>query len=131
MSADAPLSYFYSRAAAADAFGHEPSQALRASSPKGGAFQRLLVSSNKALPERVLYNSLLQIFFDLLPQMQETAALIRIINRRLPVFFYRFHKLFFQHLTKFSPFVLAIFIVRAYNFSMLSSSALLQKEAIL
>lgn len=45
--------------------------------------------------------------------------------------FYKFHKLFFQHLTKFSPFVLAIFIVRAYNFSMLSSSALLQKEAIL
>jgi len=45
--------------------------------------------------------------------------------------FYKFHKLFFQRLTKFSPFVLAIFIVRAYNFSMLSSSALLQKEAIL
>ena len=45
--------------------------------------------------------------------------------------FYKFHKLFFQHLTKFSPFVLAIFIVRAYNFSMLSDFALLQKEAIL
>jgi len=45
--------------------------------------------------------------------------------------FYKFHKLFFQLLTKFSPFVLAIFIVRAYNFSMLSDFALLQKEAIL
>ena len=87
MSADAPLSYFYSRAAVADAFGHEPSQALRASSPEGGAFQRLLVSSNKALSERVLYNSLLQIFFDLLPQVQETAPLIRIISRRATVFF--------------------------------------------
>ena len=49
MSADAPLSYFYSRTAVADA---EPSQALRASSPEGGAFKHLPVSSNKALPER-------------------------------------------------------------------------------
>ena len=37
MSADTPLSYFYSRAAVADALGYEPSQALRASSPKVGA----------------------------------------------------------------------------------------------
>ena len=50
MSADVPLSYFFSRAAAINTFGYEPSQALRASSPEGGAFKHLPVSSNKALP---------------------------------------------------------------------------------
>ena len=52
MSADVPLSYFFSRAAAINTFGYEPSQALRASSPEGGALKHLPVSSNKALPER-------------------------------------------------------------------------------
>ena len=83
MSADAPLSYFYLQML----LGTNPLRRCAPAPTEGGAFQRLLVSSNKALPERVLYNSLLQIFFDLLPQMQETAALIRIINRRATVFF--------------------------------------------
>lgn len=83
MSADAPLSYFYLQML----LGTNPLRRCAPAPTEGGAFQRLLVSSNKALPERVLYNSLLQIFFDLLPQMQETAVLNRIINRRLLIFF--------------------------------------------
>ena len=91
MSADAPLSYFYNRAA-------NPLRRCAPAPPKGELFSgcrsaaiklslRESWQNRKALTERVLYNSLLQIFFDLLPQVQETAALIRIINRRLLVFF--------------------------------------------
>lgn len=92
MSADAPLSYFYLQML----LGTNPLRRCAPAPTEGGAFQRLLVSSNKALPERVLYNSLLQIFFDLLPQMQETAALIRIISSRTMVFFTSFTNYFFS-----------------------------------
>ena len=84
--------------------GTNPLRRCAPAPTEGGAFQRLLVSSRR-------FKSYYQ--------------------QKIADIFYKFHKLFFQRLTKFSPFVLAIFIVRAYNFSMLSSSALLQKEAIL
>ena len=92
MSADAPLSYFYLQML----LGTNPLRRCAPAPTEGGAFQRLLVSSNKALPERVLYNSLLQIFFDLLPQMQETAVLNRIISRRAMVFFTSSTNYFFR-----------------------------------
>ena len=73
MSADAPLSYFYSRAA-------NPLRRCAPAPPKGELFSSCRSAFAGAGPVQ-------QPFCNFLSRMQETAPLIRIINRRLLVFF--------------------------------------------
>ena len=83
MSADAPLSYFYLQML----LGTNPLRRCAPAPPKGELFSVYWSAAIKLCLRGFCTTAFYKYFLDLLPQMQETAALIRIISSRTMVFF--------------------------------------------